>query len=77
MLCEGEAALDHGVGCGCIWWFHLKAGKEDVQLPCQRGLTLSSSRGRPVVGVMLDSLPHLPAIIALQMFLNPSTTWPF
>uniref|UniRef100_A0A3P9NW21 NAD(P)H dehydrogenase, quinone 1 n=1 Tax=Poecilia reticulata TaxID=8081 RepID=A0A3P9NW21_POERE len=36
------------------------AGKEEVQLLCQRGVAFRSCEVGPVVGEMLDSLPHLP-----------------
>ena len=63
------------VGCwmwsGCLWWLNLKTGKEVVQLFCQWGIIFSSPEAGPVVGDVLDTLPHLPAVVAVQMVLDP------
>ncbi|XP_042202632.1 uncharacterized protein LOC121852802, partial [Callorhinchus milii] len=45
-------------------------GEEEVQLLCQSVVTISSSAVGPVVGEVLDSLPHLPAVVTVQAFLN-------
>lgn len=44
MLYEGEAAVDRGMWYGCLGWFHLEGGKENVQFLCQRGITISNSK---------------------------------
>ena len=56
--CEGEAAIGCRVMCGCVWLLRLQAGKEEVQLLCQRGVPFSSPEAGPVVGGALESLPH-------------------
>ncbi|KAK3556408.1 hypothetical protein QTP70_008098 [Hemibagrus guttatus] len=38
----GEAAVDHGLYCSCLRELHIKAGKEEVQLLCQCGITISN-----------------------------------
>ena len=48
-----------------------KRGKVDVQGLCQRGVTFSSCKISPGIGDVLDSLPHLPAVVAVQVFLYP------
>ncbi|KAK3574603.1 hypothetical protein QTP86_011466, partial [Hemibagrus guttatus] len=44
----GEAAVDHGLYCSCLRELHIKAGKEEVQLLCQCGITISNFEERTV-----------------------------
>lgn len=62
--------LSVGVWWCCSGWVRFEEDEENVQLRCQRGITLSSSPGLPVVGEVLDSLSHLPAVLTL---LSPSS----
>ena len=45
--------------------------KEEIQLLCQQGITLSSPEARPVIGEVLDCLPRLPAVVFLQVVVDP------
>ena len=65
--CSMDKALYHYRG-EC----YLKTGKEVVQLLRQRGIPFGSPEVGPVVGGVLDSLPHLPAVVAVQLVLDPS-----
>ncbi len=69
--CEGEVAVGCRMMFGCVWLLHLKASKVVVQLLCQGGVTFCCAEVSPVVGEMLDSLPHLPAVVAVQVVLDP------
>ncbi|MEQ2279482.1 hypothetical protein AMECASPLE_009966 [Ameca splendens] len=67
---EREAAVGCGVWCSSLWWHHLKAGKEEVQLLCLRSVTVSSTGVSLVFGELLDPLLHLSAVVAVQVVLD-------
>ena len=54
-----------------MWLLHLKERKEKVQLFYQQGGPFSGPKVEPVVGEELASLPHLPAVVAIQVVFNP------
>ncbi|KAK3557032.1 hypothetical protein QTP70_024244, partial [Hemibagrus guttatus] len=69
LRCEGEAAVDHGLYCSYLRWLHIKAGKEEVQLLRQCGITNSSSEVSPVVQMIRSATPF-PLVSLFFMFIG-------